>query len=52
MDNQKINTILLIVIIYMLAQKNKCKQLTTEEKLKYAEAVGIRGIRSIDNVIC
>lgn len=50
MDNSKINTILLLIVIYLLMQKSKGKTMTTEEKLKYAEAVG--AAKSIDNVIC
>jgi hypothetical protein len=39
MDKDNINIILIGVIIYLLLKKNN-NNMTTEQKLKYAEAIG------------
>jgi hypothetical protein len=39
MKSEQLNIILFAIVIYLLMQKNK-KQMTNEEKLKYAEAIG------------
>lgn len=39
MKSEQLNFVLIGIIIYLLIQRNK-KQMTNEEKLKYAEAIG------------